>query len=239
MRHCEVSCAIISWDSMRSMPEPERDFQRERTRMVATQIAARGVKDPRVLAAMKRVPRERFLLLEDRGLAHEDHAVAIGRGQTLSQPYMVAKMTEELCLTGSERVLEIGTGSGYQTAILAELAAEIFTVERIEELSLRARHTLEELGYRNIRFRVGDGSQGWGEFAPYERILVTAGAPELPPSLVAQLAPGGILAIPVGDERSQILTIVSKTADGRIVQSRSTLCTFVKLIGQEGWTAEK
>ncbi len=215
------------------------DRQRERTRMVELQIAARGVKDPRVLAAMERIPREAFLPSEEAGRAYEDRAVPIGPGQTISQPYMVARMTEELRLTGAEKVLEIGTGSGYQTAVLAELAREVFTIERVPASAGRARDVLARLGHTNVRLKTGDGSLGWPEHAPFDRILVTAGAPDIPPSLVAQLAPGGILVVPVGDERSQMLVSVSKAADGRLLKSRSTPCTFVKLVGQEGWAAER
>lgn len=214
------------------------DRQGERTRMVETQIAARGVKDRRILAAMERIPREAFLPPEEAARAYEDRAVPIGLGQTLSQPYMVARMTEELRLTGAEKVLEVGTGSGYQTAILAELAGETFTIERIGALTERARKTLTDLGYGNIRFQTGDGTLGWPENAPYDRILVTAGAPAVPETLTGQLAPGGTLVIPVGDERSQMLVSISKTADGRLLRSSSTPCTFVKLVGRQGWTTD-
>lgn len=207
--------------------------------MVEAQIAARGVRDARVLAAMERIPREAFLPPEDAGRAYEDRAIPIGAGQTISQPYMVARMTEELRLAGRERVLEVGTGSGYQTAVLAELAADVFTVERIACSSDRSREVLAALGYAHIRFRVGDGSLGWAEHAPFDRILVTAGAPDLPPSLVTQLAPGGILVVPVGDERSQVLVSASRGPDGRLLKAQSTPCSFVRLVGREGWSAER
>lgn len=207
--------------------------------MVEMQIAARGVRDARVLAAMERVPRETFLPPEDAGRAYEDRAIPIGAGQTISQPYMVARMTEELRLSGRERVLEVGTGSGYQTAILAELAAEVFTVERLPDPSGKTQKTLAQLGYANILFRIGDGSVGWAERAPFDRILVTAGAPDIPRSLAAQLTPDGILVLPVGDERSQVLVSASRGPDGRLLKAQSTPCSFVKLVGREGWNTEE
>lgn len=166
--------------------------------MVAEQIQARDVRDPRVLDALSRVPRERFLPEEARDEAYEDHPVPIGQGQTISQPYIVGYMTEALRVEASHRVLEIGTGCGYQTAILAELAREVYSVEVIEELAERARQTLAALGYLNVHIRVGDGHQGWPAHAPYDRIMVAAAADAVPPALVDQLADTGILVIPVG-----------------------------------------
>lgn len=220
------------------MGSPAMAFQPERTRMVETQIAAHGVRDPRVLSAMERVERHRFVRPEDLARAYEDGALPIGQGQTISQPYMVAKMSELLALAGPERVLEIGTGSGYQTAVLAELAREVFTVERIPTLSGRAQEILRGMGYANIRFRIADGSLGWPEHAPFDRILVTAGAPEPPGTLLDQLAPGGTAVIPVGDERGQTLRVITRDAEGRLATRSSVACVFVKLIGQEGWRAE-
>lgn len=201
---------------------------------IVRQVQARGIDDPRVLAALGRLSRARFLPPEVRGLAQADRAVAIGLEQTMSQPFMVALMTLELALTGTERVLEIGTGSGYQTAVLSDLAAEVFTIERHSTLSLRARGLLDGLGRTNIRYRVGDGTLGWPEEAPFDRILVTAGAPTFPTTLFEQLAEGGLLVAPVGPDEGQELTVIRK--QGGEPASRTVLaCRFVKLIGAEGW----
>ncbi|MDE2507133.1 MAG: protein-L-isoaspartate(D-aspartate) O-methyltransferase [Planctomycetota bacterium] len=201
---------------------------------IARQVRARGVSDARVLAALERYDRARFLPPQERGRANEDAAVPIGLEQTISQPFMVAVMTVELALTGTERVLEIGTGSGYQTAILSELAAEVFTVERHALLSLRVRGVLDGLNRENIHYSIGDGTLGWPEHAPYDRILVTAAAPRLPTKLFAQLVEGGVMVVPIGDETSQSLTVVRKQRGAPI--SRSVLpCRFVKLIGDDGW----
>jgi protein-L-isoaspartate(D-aspartate) O-methyltransferase len=164
--------------------------------VIARQVRAKGIRDDRVLSALTLVPRTRFLPPEKRRLAFEDRAVDIGLDQTISQPFMVAVMTLELALTGTERVLEIGTGSGYQTAVLAHLAAEVFSIERHRELSLRARGVLDGLSLENIRYRVGDGTLGWPEESPFDRILITAGAPELPPSLFEQLGEGESSSLP-------------------------------------------
>ena len=184
--------------------------RRERERMVAEQIEARGVRDERVLEAMRAVPRERFVPKPYARLAYEDCPLPIGKGQTISQPYIVAYMTSLLELSGEERVLEIGTGSGYQTAILAELAREVYTAEILESLSDRAQRLLAQ--YANIRFRVGDGAEGWAEHAPFDRILVTAAPPTLPETLPAQLRVGGSLVAPVGGKRQELVK-VSRRAD--------------------------
>ncbi|HVD93641.1 MAG TPA: protein-L-isoaspartate(D-aspartate) O-methyltransferase [Vicinamibacterales bacterium] len=178
-----------------------------RERMVAEQIRARGVADPRVLDAMSRVPRHLFIPEKDRGEAYEDRPVAIGFGQTISQPYIVGFMTESLQIEPSHRVLEIGTGCGYQTAVLAELSRDVYSIERIDALATVARRTLEALGYTNVHMRTGDGHAGWPEEAPYDRILGAAAAASLPPALVEQLVEGGILVIPVGtsDQQLQVL----------------------------------
>jgi protein-L-isoaspartate(D-aspartate) O-methyltransferase len=175
--------------------------------MVAEQIRARGVTDARVLDALVKVPRDVFIPEQDRGDAHEDRPVAIGFGQTISQPYIVGYMTEALRVDPSQRVLEIGTGCGYQTAVLAELAREVYSLERIEALAARARRTLADLGYTNVHVRTGDGHAGWPEHAPYDRILAAAAAASVPPALVEQLVDGGILVIPVGtiDQELQVL----------------------------------
>lgn len=175
--------------------------------MVDFQIRARGIDDPRVLAAMGKVPRHVFVPEGLRGGAYADEPLPIGEGQTISQPYIVAYMTEALGLRGGERVLEIGTGSGYQTAVLAELAGDVFTVELIESLSLRAQQTLGTLDYRNIRFRVGDGSKGWPEEAPYDAIMVTAAAASVPADLEAQIGPSGTMIVPVGTDFQELMLI--------------------------------
>lgn len=209
-----------------------------REAMVREQLAARDVRDERLLAAFRRVPREALAPEVPLEEIYADHPSPIGHGQTISQPYMVALMLQPLHLAGTERVLEIGTGSGYQAALLAELSAEVFTVERIPELADAARARLAALGYSNIRFRTGDGTMGWPEEAPYDAIVVSAGARGIPPPLIAQLADGGRLIIPVGEAGYQELALIErKGAD----YSRKDLggCRFVKLIGQEGWREEE
>jgi protein-L-isoaspartate(D-aspartate) O-methyltransferase len=188
----------------------EFDFEAERRDMVDTQIRARGVHDDAVLRAMGKVPRHLFVPGGLRRSAYADEPLPIGEGQTISQPYIVAYMTEALSLRGGERILEIGTGSGYQTAVLAEIAGEIFSVELIESLSLRARETLRSLGYGNVQFRVGDGSRGWPEAAPFDAIIVTAAAARVPEDLEGQLAPSGTLVIPVGTDFQELLRIRRK-----------------------------
>jgi len=205
-----------------------------RQAMVSEQLVVRGIRDRRVLDAFLRVPRHEFVRVEDVERAHEDHPLPIGGAQTISQPYMCAYMTERLALTGNERVLEIGTGSGYQAAILAELARAVFTVERVADLSSSAQERLDGMGYRNIRYRIGDGSLGWAEEAPFERILVTAGAPKVPKALVEQLGPEGILVIPVGGENVQRLMEIRRRGD-RVEELALCQCAFVKLVGRQGW----
>jgi protein-L-isoaspartate(D-aspartate) O-methyltransferase len=203
-----------------------------RARMVADQIRARGVTDPRVLAAMKRVPRERFVPADLRHEAFADRPLPIGHGQTISQPYIVAYMTEALKVEPSHRVLEIGTGCGYQTAVLAELGGEIYSIEVIGELAERARTTLAGLGYANVHVRTGDGYAGWPEHAPFDRILGTAAPADVPPALVDQLADGGILVIPVG-VAEQELRVLQK--HGGRVELVSTLgVRFVPMIKPAG-----
>lgn len=205
-----------------------------RQRMVREQIRARGITSERVLTAMEQVPRERFVPERDRPDAFCDRALSIACGQTISQPFMVAAMTDCLGLEGHHRVLEIGTGSGYQTAILARLACEVYTIERIGELQNSARALLASLGITNVSYCTGDGSLGWPEQAPFDRIIVTAGAPEVPPSLTAQLTDSGRLVIPVGGRDEQILTIVERTGPHTREVPRFA-CRFVKLIGREAW----
>jgi protein-L-isoaspartate(D-aspartate) O-methyltransferase len=206
--------------------------------MVRTQLAARGITDPRVLAAMGRVPRERFVPEAAQVRAYDDHAMGIGHGQTISQPFMVAVMTQALELRGDERVLEVGTGSGYQTAVLAELAAEVRSVELVPELARAAADVLSALGYRHAHVRQGDGSQGWPEEAPYDAILVTAAAPAAPPALLEQLSDeGGILVAPVGSREVQQLVRIERTGT-TFSSTTSTHCRFVPLLGVEGWRDE-
>ena len=203
-----------------------------RTRMVAEQIKARGVRDPRVLEAMLQVPRHQFLPEGQRGEAYEDRPIPIGHGQTISQPYIVAYMTEALRVGVEHRVLEIGTGCGYQTAILAQLAAEVYSIERVPELAERARRTLAAQGYRNVHILTGDGYAGWPEHAPFDRILGAAAAEDVPPVLVEQLADGGILVIPVGTW-SQELRVLQKR--GATLETLATLpVRFVPMVRGEG-----
>lgn len=183
------------------------DRKDERLRMVEIQLKARGLEDERVLTAMARIPRHLFVPDDGAACAYADEPLPIGRGQTISQPYIVAYMTEALRLRGGDKVLEIGTGSGYQTAVLAEVAGEVWTVELVEELSLRARDRLESLGYENIHFRVGDGSAGWPEAAPFDGILVTAAPESVPATLEGELAPGGRMIVPVGLESQELVLI--------------------------------
>jgi len=199
--------------------------------MVEEQIVARGVKDPRVLEAMRQVPRHLFVAESFWHQAYDDHPLPIGAGQTISQPYMVAAMTEALEVAKEHTVLEIGTGSGYQTAVLACLAAMVYTVELIESLSLAARRVLQQLDYRNVRFRIGDGHEGWPEFAPYDRILVTAGAETMPFPLVEQLKDKGRIVVPIGPESSQVLTVGVKHGK-RLVQRHLFGCVFVPFVRQ-------
>ncbi|PIE34210.1 protein-L-isoaspartate O-methyltransferase [candidate division KSB3 bacterium] len=211
-------------------------FDEETERMIEQQLIPRGIHAPRVLAAMRTVPRHLFVGHAFSSSAYGDHPLPIGEEQTISQPYMVALMTELLDVPEKSTVLEIGTGSGYQTAILAEVAEQVHTVERFDSLAEHARDVLERLQYTNIKFHVGDGTLGWNECAPYERILVTAGAPVVPESLIAQLADEGKLVIPVGDRMVQTLQIITKHGN-RLETKTSCQCIFVKLIGQDGWGA--
>ncbi len=215
---------------------PEND-RLARRQMVAEQIDSRGIHDPLVLAAMQEVPRERFVPPDVRDQAFADRALPIDCGQTISQPYIVACMTAYLNVQAHHRVLEIGTGSGYQTAILARLAHEVYTVERIEPLLTSARRVLNSIGVTNVHYRLGDGSLGWIEFAPFDRIIVTAAAPRVPEALRDQLADTGRLVIPVGSERDQTLTLV-KREQGRIVETPRLPVRFVKLIGHQAWSQE-
>jgi len=202
--------------------------------MVREQLLERGIKDPRVVEAMRKVPRHLFVetALADR--AYDDGPLPIGDKQTISQPYMAGLMTEALQLTGKEKVLEIGTGSGYQTAVLAELSGNVFSVEKIRSLATRAREILDALRYYNVAIHVGDGTLGWNEHAPFDAVLVTAGSPTLPQPLIDQLALGGRLVIPLGDEQGQVLRRVRRTGSG-LEEEELGDCRFVKLVGRYGW----
>ncbi len=214
---------------------PMKDnFYLARNKMVDTQLIPRGINDPKVLEAMRKVPRHLFVDEALWSQAYGDHPLPIGHGQTISQPYIVALMTQALELKGNEKVLEIGTGSGYQTAILAEIVKRVYSVERIGALLMRARRILDKLGYKNIALKLDDGTWGWPEHSPYDAIIVTAAAPKVPEKLLEQLAPFGRLVIPVGDEYSQELQKYIKVDDHFIQESLGGV-RFVKLIGEHGW----
>jgi len=202
--------------------------------MVEEQLRSRGIRDPRVLAAMGKVPREEFIASGDLTDAYGDHPVPIGGGQTVSQPYIVAAMVEALELQPTDRVLEVGTGTGYEAAILGELASEVWTIERHAELANKARETLARLGHANVNVVHGDGSLGLPEHAPFQGILVAAAAPRIPESLLAQLADGGRLVVPVGNRYEQQVQVVRRRAGG-IVVTKHDLCRFVPLVGVQGW----
>lgn len=210
------------------------DYGLARERMVTNQLIPRGISDPRVLVAMTKIPRHRFVDEALVGEAYDDRPLPIGHGQTISQPYIVALMTQAMELSGTERTLEIGTGSGYQAAILGELCKEVYTIERIEPLLLRARQILGELGYTNVLFKLFDGSIGWKEYEPFDAIMVTAGAPAIPQPLLDQLAEGGRLLIPVGKRMSQELIKVTKK-EGTYIRERLGGVLFVGLVGAYGW----
>jgi len=206
--------------------------------MVKNQLIPRGISDEAVIGAMEKIHRHLFVEEALAGEAYNDHPLPIGHNQTISQPYIVALMTEALELTGKEKVLEVGTGSGYQTVILAELARSVYTVERVALLLQKSKKRLDDLGYTNIRFKVSDGTLGWEEFAPYDAIIVTAGAPTMPRPLLDQLTEGGRLVIPLGNRYSQDLIRVKK-AKNRFVEKNLGACRFVDLIGDHGWKEER
>lgn len=213
------------------------DYQALRELMVKTQLIPRGIKDTRVLEAMRKVPRHIFVDERFRDRAYDDSALSIGEGQTISQPYMVAIMTQLLELMGKEKVLEIGTGSGYQAAILAELAKEVYTVERVESLANKAKEKFQSLGYNNIYIKIGNGTLGWKEESPFDRIIITAGSPKVPEPLLEQLAETGILVAPIGDRFTQMLLRIQKIG-GKIQTEKIIPCVFVPLIGEYGWKEE-
>ncbi|TGU71726.1 protein-L-isoaspartate(D-aspartate) O-methyltransferase [Geomonas terrae] len=208
-----------------------------RKRMVA-ELVKRGITDQRVINVMLELPRHIFVEEAMSAQAYSDGSLPIGEKQTISQPYIVARMTELLALTGREKVLELGTGSGYQAAVLATLADRVCTVERIRPLALKARKALDSLRLLNVNLKIGDGTEGWPEEAPFDAILVTAGAPFLPECLIEQLAPGGRLVIPVGDRVDQKLLVVRKGIDGSVTREEADDCRFVRLIGKNGWSDE-
>lgn len=214
----------------------EDDRRPQRRTMVDKQLRPRGISDRRVLDAMMTVPRELFVPPDLRNEAYENRALPLGLGQTISQPYIVAFMTQQLGLTPSSKTLEIGTGTGYQTAILALLSAQVYTVERFSVLKERARENLERLNLTNITMRIGDGSVGLPRDAPFDRILVTAAAPSTPPALVNQLVDGGVMVIPVGGPAEQTIVRVTRQAAGT-TETELLPCRFVKLFGKEGWPA--
>lgn len=209
-------------------------FRIDRERMVELQLKKRSIHDPRVLQAFRRVPRHEFVPENLRQQAYADGPLPIGEGQTISQPYMVAIMTQVAEITPGNRILEVGTGSGYQTAILLEMGAEVYTIERISQLSEQALETLHRLNYTNVHTRAANGTLGWEEEAPFDAILVTAGAPQIPRPLLDQLAIGGRLVIPLDEDYSQVLYIVRRAEEG-FEKERGERCTFVPLIGEHGW----
>ena len=204
--------------------------------MVELQLRGRDIEDERVLAAMGTIPRELFVPAEERPFAYDDAALPLGAGQTISQPYMVARICEELALRGHERVLDVGTGSGYQAAVLAELASDVHTIERIPELAERARRNLDAAGYEQVRVHVGDGTLGLPEEAPFGAIAVAAAAPGFPETLYEQLEPNGRLVVPVGERAGQRLEVIVRSPEGPAV-IRSVPCRFVPLVGAEGFDA--
>lgn len=211
------------------------DYPVRRRRMVDEQIARRGVKDPALLAAMREVPRHLFVDEALQSQAYDDHPLPIGDGQTISQPFIVALMTEALGLRSHDKVLEIGTGCGYQTAVLAKMVDWVYSIERLDKLSRQAQRNLERAGVFNVNLKVGDGTKGWPEHAPYDAIIVTAGAPEAPQPLVEQLAEGGRLVVPVGAQRrSQELLRITRRGEKLITENLGG-CRFVDLVGEHGW----
>ena len=205
--------------------------------MVEEQLIPRGIENNRVLDAFYKIERHKFIPEDLRCSSYGDFPVPIGDGQTVSQPYIVALMSECLDLTGKERVLEIGTGSGYQTAILAELASEVYSIERFEKLAKSAQELINALGYKNIKIKIGDGTLGWEEFAPFDRIIVTAASPSIPSPLMEQLKEGGKLILPVGESLGQVLTLAEKKKEG-VASTRICGCVFVPLIGKYGYKKE-
>lgn len=228
-----LSLDLLILFSLSCAQNKEKDFKMERKKMVEYQIKRRGIKDEKVLQAMLKVPRHLLIPKKNWDLAYADQPVPIGEGQTISQPYIVALMTELLELKGEEKVLEIGTGSGYQAAILAELSKEVYTIEIIESLGKRAEENLKKLGYKNIKVKIGDGFLGWPDYAPFDAIIVTCAVPQVPPPLIEQLKEGGKIVIPLGEELSyQTLTVVEKKK-GKLIYKDITGVIFVPMTGEE------
>jgi protein-L-isoaspartate(D-aspartate) O-methyltransferase len=220
--------AMVATGCGQQVPTPA-DFAAQRQRMVEQQLKARGIKDERLLAAMARVPREEFVPADERGAAYEDGPLPIGFDQTISQPYIVAFMTEQLRLKPIDRLLEIGTGSGYQAAVLAELVTDVYTIEIVEPLAKTAEVTLQRLGYKNVHLRVGDGYQGWPEKAPFDAIIVTCAPDKVPSPLVDQLKDGGRMVIPVGERFAQQLYLLEKK-NGQLKESATLPVRFVPMV---------
>jgi len=210
------------------------DFQNLREKMVREQLIPRNINNEKVIAAFYKVPRHRFVPQELIKNSYEDYPLPIGCNQTISQPYMVALMTQLLELNGHERVLEVGTGSGYQSAILAEICKEVYSVERFEKLANKAIALLKQLGYDNIKVKVEDGTEGWEDFSPFDGIIVTAAAPDIPKNLIAQLNNGGKMVVPIGGHFSQMLTLIEKF-ESKITTTDICGCVFVPLVGKYGW----
>lgn len=225
--------------SMRSPLKIKRDiYERSRQNMLDNQLIPKGISQPEVLHAMLTIPRHLFVDEALWSQAYTEHALPIGEKQTISQPFMVAFMTESLGLTGGERVLEIGTGSGYQAAVLSMMAHKVYSVERLGKIAARTRKLLDSFMCPNVIIRVGDGTLGWPDEAPFDAIIVTAGSPIVPAALVGQLKPGGRLVIPVGEEEAQELLRITKREDGSVETEVLGGCKFVKLIGKQGWQQE-
>jgi len=239
MRRCysliPVSDSSVFFPDTCMIEKESTKFDRQREEMVKRQIETRGITDQRVLAAMRKVPRHLFVSEALRDQAYGDFPLPIGDQQTISQPYIVAEMTQALQLSENDRVLEIGTGSGYQAAILAEIVYRVYTIERIHSLLIKARRIFDHLRYHNIITRFGDGTVGWLEESPFDAIIVTAGAPRIPDSLIDQLAENGRMVVPVGDQHSQELVKTVRNQDG-IHRSNLGGCRFVKLVGEKGWS---
>ncbi len=224
------------------MTEPsmfnEEQYKMLRENMLSVQIKARGINGKEVLTALRKIPRHLFIPEQQREYAYEDFPLPIGESQTISQPYMVALMTQALNLKKHEKVLEIGTGSGYQSAVLSRIAKEVYTVEKIESLGLKSEKIFKELGHKNIKVKIGDGTEGWSEHAPYDGIIVTAGSPQMPKPLIEQLSENGRIVIPIGNSFSQDLIVARKTK-GELTQRTICGCMFVPLIGKYGWDNNK